>query len=102
MAFGFCMLAPVAMREPWEVHRAALRKQGRGVACIGAFLALNIALSNISLMDISLTLNQIIRWVRRGAGPWAARPLLQLCGGASKRPLPARLRCPACAACCGG
>ncbi|KAL4856523.1 putative sugar phosphate/phosphate translocator [Chlorella vulgaris] len=61
MLFGFCVLAPVALRDGWESHRATLRKQWRGVACIGAFLALNIALSNISLMDISLSLNQIIR-----------------------------------------
>lgn len=63
MAFSFVVLAPVAMRESWEVHRAALAKQWKGVVYIGAFMALNIALNNISLLDISLTLNQIIRCV---------------------------------------
>ncbi|EFN59787.1 hypothetical protein CHLNCDRAFT_133480 [Chlorella variabilis] len=61
MAFSFCVLAPMALREPWEHHRATLRKQWKGVVYIGAFMALNIALNNISLLDISLTLNQIIR-----------------------------------------
>lgn len=61
MAFSFMVLAPLAMREPWEVHRATLQKQWKGVVYIGAFMALNIALNNISLLDISLTLNQIIR-----------------------------------------
>lgn len=63
MAFSFVVLAPVAMRESWDVHRAALAKQWKGVVYIGAFMALNIALNNISLLDISLTLNQIIRCV---------------------------------------
>jgi hypothetical protein len=31
MAFSFCVLAPVAMREPWETHKATLRKQWKGV-----------------------------------------------------------------------
>ena len=35
--------------------------QWKGVLYIGGFMALNIALNNISLLDISLTLNQIIR-----------------------------------------
>lgn len=61
MAFSFCVLAPVAMREPWESHRRTLEKQWKGIVYIGAFMALNIALNNISLLDISLTLNQIIR-----------------------------------------
>ena len=36
--------------------------QWKGVVYIGCFMALNIALNNLSLLDISLTLNQIIRW----------------------------------------
>lgn len=70
MAFSFLVLAPVAMREPWESHRRTLEKQWRGVVYIGSFMALNIALNNISLLDISLTLNQIIRCVGVGAGCW--------------------------------
>ena len=61
MAFSFLVLAPVALREPWEAHRRTLEKRWQGVVYIGAFMALNIALNNISLLDISLTLNQIIR-----------------------------------------
>lgn len=63
MAFSFCILAPLALREPWDSHRRTLEKQWKGIMYIGAFMALNIALNNISLLDISLTLNQIIRWV---------------------------------------
>lgn len=61
MAFSFTVLAPVALAQPWSVHQATLQKQWRGILCIGAFMALNIALNNISLLDISLSLNQIIR-----------------------------------------
>ncbi|KAI3432322.1 hypothetical protein D9Q98_003881 [Chlorella vulgaris] len=61
MAFSFVVLAPIALMQPWEMHRATLQKQWQGIACIGAFMALNIALNNISLLDISLSLNQIIR-----------------------------------------
>ncbi|PRW60834.1 Drug Metabolite transporter superfamily [Chlorella sorokiniana] len=61
MAFSFVVLAPVALRESWESHRRTLEKQWKGVVYIGSFMALNIALNNISLLDISLTLNQIIR-----------------------------------------
>jgi drug/metabolite transporter (DMT)-like permease len=61
MAFSFVVLAPIALMQPWETHRATLQKQWQGIACIGAFMALNIALNNISLLDISLSLNQIIR-----------------------------------------
>ena len=109
MAFSFLVLAPVALRQPWETHRRTLEKQWRGapgwrvrcppvwlraalppsrarmwhcppaprrnsaaacsqplslaagIATISACMALNIALNNISLLDVSLTLNQIIR-----------------------------------------
>ncbi|KAI7840393.1 hypothetical protein COHA_005894 [Chlorella ohadii] len=61
MAFGFAALAPVALRRPWHVHRRKLAKQWRGILAIGAFLALNITLNNASLLDMTLTLNQIIR-----------------------------------------
>jgi hypothetical protein len=61
MAFSFTVLAPVALAQPWTVHQMTLQKQWRGILCIGTFMALNIALNNISLLDISLSLNQIIR-----------------------------------------
>lgn len=62
MLFSFMVLAPVAMRQPWHVHRRTLQKQWKGLLNIGAFMALNIVLNNASLTGISLTLNQIIRW----------------------------------------
>ena len=61
MAFCFLALAPLAMRQPWAVHRRTLCKSWRGVICIGSFMSLSIVLNNISLLDISLSLNQIIR-----------------------------------------
>lgn len=61
MAFSFAVLAPVALLHGWEAHRRTLHQQWPGILCIGSFMALNIALNNISLLDISLSLNQIIR-----------------------------------------
>lgn len=61
MAFSFVVLAPLALRTPWEVHERTLAKQWRGIVYIGSFMALNIALNNISLLEISLSLNQVIR-----------------------------------------
>ena len=84
MSFSFLVLAPVALRDSWEVHRRTLEKQWKGIVYIGAFMALNIALNNISLLDISLTLNQIIRcgwWRRGGAGSgWVAGHCHPECG----------------------
>lgn len=70
MAFSFLVLAPFAMRTPWETHMRTLEKQWKGIVYIGGFMALNIALNNISLLDISLSLNQVIRCAA-GAGGWA-------------------------------
>lgn len=61
MAFSFIILTPLALRTEWEVHKKTLTKQWTGIAYIGCFMALNIALNNISLLDISLSLNQVIR-----------------------------------------
>lgn len=38
MAFSFVVLAPVALREPWESHRRTLEKQWKGVVYIGSFM----------------------------------------------------------------
>ncbi len=38
-----------------------LREQWHGVAFVGAFLAVNVGLNNISLLGITLSLNQVIR-----------------------------------------
>jgi drug/metabolite transporter (DMT)-like permease len=61
MSFSFIVLAPFALRVPIETHVRTIEKQWRGIVYIGSFLALNIALNNISLIDISLSLNQVIR-----------------------------------------
>lgn len=68
MAFSFLVLAPFALRTSWETHLRTLEKQWKGILYIGGFMALNIALNNISLLDISLSLNQVIRWGRRPGG----------------------------------
>lgn len=61
MLFSFIVLSPFALRVDYETHVKTLQKQWKGILYIGAFMALNIALNNLSLLDISLTLNQIIR-----------------------------------------
>ena len=61
MSFSFLVLAPFALRVPIETHKRTLEKQWKGLLYIGSFMALNIALNNISLLDISLSLNQVIR-----------------------------------------
>lgn len=61
MAFSFVVLAPIAMKESWKSHQQHLERQWKGIFFIGAFLALNIGLNNISLLEISLSLNQVIR-----------------------------------------
>jgi len=61
MAFSFLALAPFALRTPWETHVRTIQKQWQGLVYIGGFMALNIALNNISLLDITLSLNQVIR-----------------------------------------
>ena len=62
MAFSFMALAPIMMLPAFRaLHKPTLQKQWKGMIFIGAFLALNIALNNISLVEISLSLNQVIR-----------------------------------------
>ena len=62
MAFSFMALAPIMMLPAFRaLHKPTLQKQWKGMMFIGAFLALNIALNNISLVEISLSLNQVIR-----------------------------------------
>lgn len=61
MAFSLLALTPFALRYPVETHHATLARQWRGVVYIGVFMALNVALNNVSLQDMSLTMNQIIR-----------------------------------------
>ena len=62
MLFSFIVLAPFMMMQPFRsLHKATLEKQWKGLICIGAFMALNIALNNLSLVEITLSLNQVIR-----------------------------------------
>ena len=63
LVFSFVVLAPFMVAKPFiSLHHATLRKQWKGVMCIGACMALNIALNNLSLVEITLSLNQVIRW----------------------------------------
>lgn len=62
MVFSFIILAPVMMFEPFrKLHVATVQKQWKGLLCIGACMAINIALNNLSLVEITLSLNQVIR-----------------------------------------
>lgn len=67
MLFGFLALLPWHLRHDWEGHKSVLLRQWKGLVAIGAFLATGISLNNISLVYITLSLNQVIRCVG-----WAA------------------------------
>ena len=60
--FSFLILLPFMMREPFKsLHTATLKKQWKGIIGIGLFMAVNIAFNNLSLVQITLSLNQVIR-----------------------------------------
>ncbi|KAK9821748.1 hypothetical protein WJX81_002035 [Elliptochloris bilobata] len=62
MVFSFIMLLPFMMASPFrELHHDVITKQWKGLACIGLFMAVNIAFNNLSLVSLSLSLNQVIR-----------------------------------------
>ena len=85
MGFSFLILLPFMLREPFVgKHRATLAQQWKGLVAIGEpaqsviaaimlwsvcpsaqlaglFMAANISLNNISLVFITLSLNQVIR-----------------------------------------
>ena len=62
MAFSFSVLLPVMLREPYKSkHVATLQKQWKGLVAIGVYMAANISLNNLSLVLITLSLNQVIR-----------------------------------------
>ena len=62
MGCSALLLAPVALlRRSWADEAKVVRAHWRGIAYIGAFMAIQLGLNNISLTDITLTLNQIIR-----------------------------------------
>ena len=63
MAFSFCVLLPFMLREPFRSkHAATLQKQWKGLLAIGIYMAANISLNNLSLVLITLSLNQVIRY----------------------------------------
>lgn len=62
MLFSFLILLPFMLREPFKsLHTATLQKQWKGIIGIGLFMAVNIAFNNLSLVQITLSLNQVIR-----------------------------------------
>lgn len=62
MLFSFVVLLPFMLSKAMRAkHVETLEKQWKGVVAIGVFMATNIALNNTSLVDMTLTLNQIIR-----------------------------------------
>lgn len=74
MAFSFAILAPLALREGLAAHLRTLQKQWKGVVYIGCFMALNIALNNASLLDVSLSVAvaDLLQPLRGGGGGCAA------------------------------
>eukprot|EP00884_Botryococcus_braunii_P008683 jgi/Botrbrau1/17816/Bobra.0127s0061.1 len=62
MMFGFVALLPLMLSEKMrQKHEETLEKQWKGIVAIGLYMALNISLNNSSLVDMTLSLNQIIR-----------------------------------------
>lgn len=62
MAFCFLALLCPMLREPYRSkHKATVKKQWIGLLTIGVTMATNVALNNLSLVTISLSLNQVIR-----------------------------------------
>ena len=90
MLFSFLALLPfMCTKSMVAKHDETLRRQWKGFVAIGLFMALNISLNNSSLVEMTLSLNQIIRcdrsgrrdwveWAERlgagGDGGWAAQP----------------------------
>ena len=64
MLFSFLILLPFMLRAPFKsLHVPTLHKQWKGIIGIGLFMAVNIAFNNLSLVQITLSLNQVIRHV---------------------------------------
>eukprot|EP00884_Botryococcus_braunii_P009675 jgi/Botrbrau1/18709/Bobra.0386s0035.1 len=62
MVFSTVVLLPFMLQQPYrDQHRETLRKHWGGLLAIGFLMALNISLSNASLVSLSLSLNQVIR-----------------------------------------
>ncbi|EFJ52147.1 hypothetical protein VOLCADRAFT_116181 [Volvox carteri f. nagariensis] len=62
MAFSFVVLAPVMLsKHNRELHYPTISKQWPGLLFISMCFAINVGLNNVSLLSISLSLNQVIR-----------------------------------------
>ena len=67
MGFGFLALSPfMAVCKPYrDSHGHTLQKQWAGLLCIGAAFAMNVGMTNASLLTLSLSLQQVIRYIQR-------------------------------------
>lgn len=64
MGFSFLALLPHMLSKSMRgTHRASIEKQWKGLVAIGVLMAANIAFNNSSLVNMSLSLNQIIRYI---------------------------------------
>jgi len=73
MMFSFLALLPMMLAPSRRgVHAETLRKQWRGLAAVGVFMALNINLNNTSLVWLALSVNQVIRCGARADAPVTA------------------------------
>ena len=66
-----CTLALLPLQlsqQSWAETHAGFVRQWRGLACIGACLAGGVAFNNLSLVTVTLSLNQIIRYRVRSNG----------------------------------
>ena len=62
MLFSFLALAPYMLSSTMRPrHADSLRRQWKGFVAIGLYMALNISLNNSSLVEMTLSLNQVIR-----------------------------------------
>ena len=71
MLFSFLALLPFMCTKAMVAkHDETLRRQWKGFVAIGLFMALNISLNNSSLVEMTLSLNQIIRCDRSERRDW--------------------------------
>ena len=63
LVFQICSLAPVVFsgKPVGETHAQTVGRLWKALVAIGAFMSLNIALNNASLLHLSLSFNQVIR-----------------------------------------
>jgi len=62
MVFSFFVLLPFMLQQSLRAkHAKTLRVHWKGLMAIGCLMALNVSLSNASLVKLSLSLNQVIR-----------------------------------------